>query len=217
MKMHRTWHGVRMRQTRVAADPDQAPRLVTLPTAWDDSAVAGLVSLADCASQGRITLVAAAQAWIDPIAERARDRGIDPSLAERLHRLLLLRRGAPGEAVWQRRAADDPTFVLNLPAFVDASGHFDVADFADAVETAVFALTMAAPDARDIAIGLADLAGLLSALGLEYGAAASRDVARALAMILRARADLASAALARTLGARAQPDFDWPAPPLLAV
>ncbi|MGE0226360.1 MAG: TSCPD domain-containing protein, partial [Acetobacteraceae bacterium] len=42
-------------------------------------------------------------------------------------------------------------------------------------------------------------------------------VARALAMILRARADLASAALARTLGARAQPDFDWPAPPLLAV
>ena len=46
-------------------------------------------------------------------------------LADRLHRLLLLRRGAPTEAVWRLEAEDAPGFVLNLPAFLDSDGQLD--------------------------------------------------------------------------------------------
>ncbi len=228
MKTHRTWHGVRMRQTRIAPDPDQAPRLVTLPACWDEAAAAGLASLAGGeaptgavparlashrAVSGRVTLACAAQAWIEPLGQRARAAGFDINLEDRLHRLLLLRRGAPTDAVWARQTDQDPGFVLNLPAFLDTGGHFDAAGFAEAVETAVHALTFAVPEARDLAIGVADLAGLLAACGVDYGSAAARDIARALATILRGRADAASAALAVRLGARGQVAPDWPAPP----
>ena len=51
--------------------------------------------------------------------------------------------------------------------------------FAEAVETAVTALTLARPGAGRIAVGMADLAGLLAVLGIEYGSdAALRDGAR---------------------------------------
>ncbi|HEY1413106.1 MAG TPA: hypothetical protein VGF36_13250 [Rhodopila sp.] len=42
---HRTWHGVRMRRTDASPDPDTAPRAVTLPVSWDDSAAAALAAL----------------------------------------------------------------------------------------------------------------------------------------------------------------------------
>lgn len=194
-----------MRRTEAAPDPDAALRPVTLPASWDDSAAAALAALAP--GEGAVTLAAAAQAWITPVAADA-----GSPLADRLHRLLLLRRGAPTEAVWHCRAGDAPGFVLNLPAFLDSDGQFDLADFALAVETAVIALTAAAPDARDIDVGMADLAGLLAHLGIDYGSEAARDVARGLAAVLRGRADAASGRLARPGHALRPADCDWRAP-----
>lgn len=204
-----------MRQTAVAADPDQHPCLVTLPTAWDDVAATGLAALAAEANPEvrRVHLVAFAQQWIAPIAHAAEAAGLKIALADRLHRLLVLRRGAPSEAIWTGASDSAPGFVLNLPAFLDAGGHFDAADFAEAVETAVLALTLACPDARDLDIGMADLFGLLAALGIDYGSEAARDIARALAAILRGRADAASGRLGPAGGKRRAIAVNWPTPP----
>ncbi|HEY0182192.1 MAG TPA: TSCPD domain-containing protein, partial [Rhodopila sp.] len=212
---HRTWHGVRMRRIEASPDPDAAPRPVTLPAAWDDSAAAALAGLAP--GNGPVSLAAAAQAWIGPVAAAATETGLDIPLADRLHRLLLLRRAAPTDAVWRLQAEESPGFVLNLPAFLDSDGQLDLADLAEAVETAVITLSFAAPEVRDIDIGIADLAGLLAALGIDYGSEAARDVARCLAAIVRGRADAASGRLAR-LQAPARPAaFDWPTPPAQSV
>jgi ribonucleoside-diphosphate reductase alpha chain len=200
-----------MRRTETAPDPDAAPRPVTLPASWDDSAAAALAALAP--GSGPVSLAATAQAWVTPIAAAAIAAGLDIPLADRLHRLLLLRRGAPSEAVWRNKAGDAPGFVLNLPAFLDSDSQLDLADFAEAVETAVIALSFAAPEARDIGIGMADLAGLLAHLGIDYGSEAARDVARGLAAILRGRADAASGRLARLGQATRPAPFDWPVPP----
>jgi hypothetical protein len=208
-----------MRRTSAGADPDEPRRFITLPAAWEDAAAAGLAELAP--GGGPVALADAAEAWIGPVAARAAALGLTVPLAERLHRLLRSRRGAPSEPVWQGIAVPAPRFVLNLPAFLDPSDGFDVAGFVEAVETATYALALAMPAARRIAVGMADLAGVLAALGLGYGSEAARDVARALAAIVRGRADAASAAsaaLAPVAGPRA-PDGappaaqDWPAPP----
>lgn len=206
-----------MRQVSAAADPDQPPLTVTLPTSWDDVAAEGLAALAVAADADarRIHLANAAQAWIAPVAARAAAIGLEVPLADRLHRLLLLRRAAPTEAMWAGDATRGPGFVLNLPAFLDSAGHFDAADFAEAVETAVITLTCAAPDAREIDIAMADLFGLLAALGIDYGSDAGRDIARALASLMRDRADAASGLLAGTARRVAAPAAaSWPVPPL---
>jgi hypothetical protein len=212
---HRIWHGVRMRRTEAAPDPDAAPRGVTLPVSWDDAAAAALAALAP--GKAPVSLAAAAHGWIAPIAAAAQQAGLDLPLADRLHRLLLLRRAAPTEPVWQGGAAEGPGFVLNLPAFLDADGQFDAADFAEAVETAVIALSFAAPRVRDIDVVIADLAGLLAALGIDYAADSARDTARCLAAILRGRADAASARVGRlgppVAGPMRPADFTWPTPP----
>ncbi len=188
-----------MRRTEVSADPDTSLRMVTLPAAWDQQAAAALAGLAP--GRGPVALTVAAQAWIDPIALAAREAGLDDlKLADRLHRLLLLRRGAPGTAVWQLEAADGPGFMLNLPAFLDNEGQLDLAAFAEAVETAVLALSFAAPEARDIDVGMADLSGLLAALGIDYGSDTARSVGGGLACVLRGRADAASGLVGRVLG-----------------
>jgi ribonucleoside-diphosphate reductase alpha chain len=211
MSPHRVWHGVRMRRAEVSPDPDSAPRLVTLPASWDDAAAMALSALAS--GTGSVTLPGAAQAWIAPIAAAATKAGSDIPLADRLHRLLLLRRAAPTEAVWRLDAESAPGFVLNLPAFLDTDAQLDLSDLAEAVETAVLALSFAAPRARDIDIGMADLAGLLAALGIDYASDAARDVARCLAAIVRGRADAASGRLGRLSGPMRPVAFDWPAPP----
>ena len=215
---HRTWHGVRMRRTEASPDPDHAPRPVTLPASWDDSAAAALVALTpNMSSVGPVTLAGAAQAWIAPIAAAATEAGFDMPLADRLHRLLLLRRGAPTEAIWRLQAEDAPGFVLNLPAFLDSDGQLDFSDIAEAVETAVIALSFAAPQVRDIDVGVADLAGLLAALGVDYGSDAARDIARCIAAIVRGQADAASGRLARLSGPTRPAAFDWPTPPAHAA
>jgi hypothetical protein len=211
MKTNRTWHGVRMRRVMAAADPETAPRQVTLPASWDDAAAAALAALAP---GGRaVTLAAAADVWVRPIAERALRAGIETPLAERLHRMLLLRRGAPSDTIWQGGGDAVPGLVLNLASFYDAGAGLDLPAFAEAIETAVTALTLASPPARRIAVGMADLAGLLARLGIDYATDAARDVGRALAAIVRGRAEAASGALARLFGPIAPAPRDWPALP----
>lgn len=209
---HRTWHGVRMRRAEVPPHPDALPRAVTLPAAWDDLAATALAALAPAGEP--VALTTAAEAWIEPIATAARNAGCDLKLADRLHRLLLLRRGAPTPCVWRRQGADTPGFVLNLPAFLDCDGALDLAAFAEAVETAVLALSFAAPEARDIAVSMADLAGLLAALGIDYGSDAAKSYAAALACVMRGRADAASGWLVRLQGGAGHTSAAWPMPAL---
>ncbi|HVC62528.1 MAG TPA: TSCPD domain-containing protein [Acetobacteraceae bacterium] len=205
-----------MRRTAAGVDPDEPARFITLPAAWDDFAATGLAELAP--GTGPVALPDAAEAWIGPIVLRAAALGLAPPFADRLHHLLRSRRGAPSAAVWQGIADPAPRFVLNLPAFFNPADGFDVAGFAEAVETATFTLALAVPGARRIAVGMADLAGLLAALGMDYGSDAALDIARALAAILRGQADAASAALAPAAGPalpHGAPDavLGWPAPP----
>ena len=201
MKTSKAWHGVRMRRIAMGADPDQPARALTLPAAWDDAAAAALAELAP--GGGPANLAQAADAWIRPIGERARRAGIDVAIGDRLHAMLLHRRGAPSVGIWHGQGGLEPGFVFNLPAFFDPGAGFDASGFGEAVETATIALTLAAPSATRLALGFADLAGLLSALGLGYGGSASLDVARCVAAILRFRAEAASAAMGALFGARA--------------
>ena len=193
MTQIRDWQGVRMR--RVAVED----RMVTLPASWEDTAADALAELAPGA--GAVTLAGAADGWIRPLAERARRAGIELPLAGRLHRLLRSRRGAPRASVWRGEAGPCPGFVLNLREFHDPADGLDLAGFAEAVETAVVALTLACPAAREMAIGAADLAGLLAAMGLAYDSDAARAVAASLAGRLRTTADQASAAMGARFGA----------------
>ena len=211
MKTDRTWQGVRLRQTEAACDPDSPTRLVRLPAAWDDAAAAALCELAPGAS--RLSLPALAQSWILPLSARAKEAGI-AGLADRLHALLLHRQGAPGPSVWRGSPGEAPSFVLNLPAFHDAVAGFDVTAFAGAVTTAAQALHLLAPNAPRYGVSVADLAGLLAALGLDYASKPARDVASCLAAVLRGRVDA-------VLGGP-QPDLlaalpAWPAAPVLCA
>jgi len=210
-KLNRIWHGVRLRKVQAGPDPDARPREITLPATWDQGAAEALASLVP--GEGAVHLPSAAQAWIGPIMERATRAGLDLPLADRLHALLLHRQGAPDEATWRGEAAEEPAFILNLPAFVEPGLGFDHAAFAEAVETAVFALSFAAPDARRIAVAPSDLASLLAALGLDYDSPAARATAAAIATILRCVAEATSGVLAREFGAIAQPWAEWPDAP----
>lgn len=207
MKTDRTWQGVRLRQTAAAPDPDAPARIVRLPAAWDDGAAA---ALCDLAPAGRpVSLPGLAQAWIRPVTAGARDAGC-PDLPARLHALLLHRRAAPTADIWLGQPSDTPGFVLNLPAFLDPAAGFDSAAFTDAAVAAAQALTLIAPNAVRYAVSMSDLAGLLAALGLEYGSAEARAVASCLAAILRGRVDAVLAGPQRDLLAMVP---GWPAPP----
>lgn len=198
MRTNRTWQGVRMRRIEAGADPDQPPRTVSLPAAWGIEAARALAALAPAGVPADPRLMA--EAWIGPIAERSPPpsplplwEGTEeasapiPPLSDRLHAMLLRRQGAPAPAVWRGRPAEDPRFILNLPAFFDADLGFDAAAFGVAVETAVLALALAAPDAPRIVVAIADLAGLLTSLGLDYATQPARDAASAVAALLRER------------------------------
>ena len=210
MKTPKMWHGVRMRKIALGADPDQPARTLTLPAIWDDAAAAALAELAP--GTGPASLAQVAEAWIRPIGDRARRAGIELPLEERLHALLLHRQGAPTDPIWRGQSEPEPGFVFNLPAFLDPNAGFDAAAFGNAVETATIALTLAAPSALRLALRVADLAGLLSALGLTYGEPAALDIARCIAAILRFRAEAASAAMAEQFGILAM-SRNFPPPP----
>ncbi len=214
MLTNRTWRGVRMRRLEIGPDPDAAPRRVSIPAGWDDAAAAALAALAP--GSGPALLPDVAGDWIRPIAESAREAGLVPEIGEQLHQLLLRRRGAPTVDIWRaepRRAAAMPGFVLNLPAFYDPDFDFDVHGFTGAVDLAVTALTVLHPSADRIGIGIADLDGLLAALGLDFDSTASRQVATCIAALLRGTAEGASAALSARFGGGAPPRADLPIPP----
>jgi len=205
----RVWQGVRMRKVRAGADPDSPKRALTLPASWDDAAAEALAALLPDGAP--MLLAAGAELWIRPIAARAAELGIADPLADRLHRLLLSRRGAPTAPIWQGVATTEPGYVLNLAAFHDPLHGFDVEGFGVAVEAAVFGMALAAPRARRIGIAIADLAGLLAALGLAYDSEAARLVAANIAALLRARADAASSMFAEQ-SSLVSPDWRLPAP-----
>ncbi len=144
----------------------------------------------------------AAEAWIRPIEASARQAGL-PDVGGKLRALLLVRRGAPTAPVWQGAAGSEPGFVLNLAAFHDPSLGFDLPGFSEAVETATIALSLASPAAARIGVVVADLAGLLAALGIDYDSAAARDVAAGICGLLRVVSEATSADLADTFGALA--------------
>jgi len=197
-----------MRRIEAAADPDSPPRQLTLPAAWDETAAAALAALSPGDRPASLPLVA--EGWIAPIAARAAAAGLDRSIGAALYALLLHRQGAPEAAVWRGEATGLPGFVLNLPAFFSPETGFDAEAFAAAVRLAVTALTLAVPAAPRLAVGFADLAGLIAALGLDYDSRAAREIAACLAALLRGTADAASA------GCTARPVVGaatWPAPP----
>jgi hypothetical protein len=199
MKAIRAWQGVRMRQLAAGDDPDAPARLLTLPASWDDAAGAALASLAP--GQGAAHLAVVAEGWIRPLNERAREMGLAP-VGEALHAMLRRRQGAPSAGIWRGEPEEMPGFVLNLAGFHDATLGFDVACFEACVETAVTALTLAAPGGARIGVGVAELAGLLACLGLDYDGDAARALAGCVAALLRGRADAASARLAGLFGVR---------------
>lgn len=191
-----------MRRAQAGRDPDAPPRPLTLPASWGEAAAEALAALGP--GSGPVSLVAAAETWIRPLAARARGAEADPPLEDRLHAMLLHRQGAPTPPVWRLEACERPGFVLNLAAFHDPAGGFAVEAFARAADTAAAALALACPGARRVAVAMADLAGLLARLGLEYDSAEARAIGACLAALLRGRVDRA---LAETGGP------DWPAPP----
>ena len=130
-----------------------------------------------------------------------------------LHDMLIRRRGAPGQTVWEKagwekagRPGDDaPRFVFNLPAFLEPGIGFDCDAFRDAVDIATVALTVLRPDARRLALGFADVDGLLAGLGLDYDSHAARSIAGYVAALLRGRAESTSARLSDITGRSFRP------------
>jgi hypothetical protein len=215
MRTSKAWHGVRLRWVEAAGDPDAHLSRVQLPASWSDAAAAAIAAMAP--GTRMIGLPALAEGWMAPAALRADEAGLftKASFTAALHDLLLRRRGVPGQAIWEMPKAsgqDRPRFVFNLPAFLDPGAGFDCDGFRDAIDIATVALTVLRPDARRLALGFADLDGLLAALGLDYDSQAARDVAASIAALLRGRAECTSARLSGITGRSFDPE-SWASPP----
>ena len=212
----KVWQGVRMRRAQAGVDPDGPLRALHVPAMWDDAAAQALAAMLP--DQGPSLFAASAEMWIRPIAQRAASLGLSDTLSDRLHRLLLERRGAPCPAIWQRLPVSRPAYVLNLGAFFDAALGFDVDAFSSAVETAVIGMALVTPGTRRLAIGMSNLAELLASLGLAYNSEEARRVAANIAAVLRGRADAASSLFAEQ-ATLITPDWKLPAdcPPLPAL
>jgi ribonucleoside-diphosphate reductase alpha chain len=188
-----SWRGIRMRRLEIGADPDAKPEPAVIPVTWPEQSAAGLVALR--ATPRLIEASAAAAAWIDPIAARAIAAGAEPDIARILHELIISRRAAPSSGLWRGTPEAIPGFIFNVSQFLDDAQQFDTEGFGEAVETAVFALSLANPTAQRLALGMADLAMLLARLDLDYASEAARSLAATLAGLLAAHADIASAGL----------------------
>jgi hypothetical protein len=194
-------------------------RRVALPATWEPEAAAALAGLAPGA--GPVSLPRAAEAWIDRVLSRGLAAGVleaaeAPGFAEGLRALLLTRRAAPGLDIWRNsgKPAAESRFVLNLPAFLEPEGGFDLEGYAEACTLAVRALdALGAGQATRLRLGFADLAGLLCGLGLAYDSDAARATAAGIAALTRGTAEAESGRLAARLGAREPVALLWPAPP----
>ena len=205
---HKSWHGVRTRKAFAAPDPDEAARQIVLPASWDDRAAEALAALAP--GEGPVTLQDAATGWIAPIAQRAQRAGIETDIATALHTLLITKRGTATDQVWRGGGFKSPGFVLNLPAFHNPEHGFDTEAFATAAGTAATAMALLSPTSATLCVGMSGLAGLLAAMDLDYDSDTARNVAAALAYVLRTQADSASASLAVQFGALSQSEAVTP-------
>jgi ribonucleoside-diphosphate reductase alpha chain len=215
MRTSKAWQGVRLRWVEAAGDPDAQPARIRLPASWSDGAAAAIAAMAPGARM--MSLPQLAEGWIALAAHRADEAGLftKASFMAALHDLLIRRRAVPGQAIWEKPGAlgqERPRFVFNLPAFLEPGTGFDCDGFRDAVDIATVALTVLRPDARRLALGFADLDGLLAGLGLDYDSQAARDVAASLAALLRGRAECTSARLSGITGRSFRPE-SWASPP----
>ncbi|MBL6455038.1 hypothetical protein JMJ55_06860 [Belnapia sp. T6] len=215
------WEGVALRRIRAGADPDATPRPVALPIGWDADSAAAIAALAP--GEGPVALPRLAEAWIGRVTRCGLRAGLfeergAAQLAEGLRALLLTRRGAPGIEIWRgevpKSGRAEPRFVLNLPAFLEAEGGFDLEGYAEACALAVRALdALGGAKANRLRLGFADLAGLLAGLGLPYDSREARNTAAAIAALTRGAAEAESGRIAARLGAREPVALLWPAPP----
>jgi len=211
MRTIRLWQGVRMRQVEAAADPDGAPRTITLPATWDDAAAEALAVLSP--GTGAVSLAAASSIWLGVVGQRAKQAGVSTDIVLALHGLLRRRQAAPNAAIWLGEG-DAPGFVLNLGGFHDPLRGFDLAGFAEAGRAVARACRLLAPDAVRYEIGLAGLDDLLAAIGLDYASRLARDTAACLAALLRAETALG---LEDDQGDLLAAGANWPAPPTRAA
>ncbi|HEV7265991.1 MAG TPA: hypothetical protein VGN83_13890 [Falsiroseomonas sp.] len=212
------WEGVALGRLRAAPDPDSPKRAVAVPLEWGEEEAAALAALAP--GSRPVALPRLAEGWIGALLERGRKLGTladaaeAHGFAEALRALLLARRGAPGAGIWRGETRGQPRFVLNLAAFLDHEGGFDSADYAAAVAVAARALDIwTGGKAPRLAVGFADLAGLLAGLGLAYDSAAGRATGAAIAALTRGAAEAESGRIAERLGAREPVALLAPSPP----
>lgn len=212
------WEGMALWRVRAAPEPDTAPRPIALPVAWEEEEAAAIAAIA--AGTGPVAFPRLAESWIAPLAARGRKLGLLADAAEAdefakgLRSLLLTRRGAPGLSIWRGDAKAPARFVLNLPAFLDAEGSFDSEAYARACALGVLALDIwTGAKAPRLALGFADLAGLLAGLGLRYDSPEARSAGAAIAALTRGAAEAESGRLAERLGAREPICLLAPAPP----
>ncbi|MCE2565667.1 vitamin B12-dependent ribonucleotide reductase [Komagataeibacter sp. FNDCF1] len=125
------WNGVRMRTVEAAADPDDAPRSVTLPADWDDTAAEALARLTP--GHGPVSLPEEAAHWIDDLCMGETSGPAVRPVARALSCLLLMRQAAPAQGLWQGHHDRRPGFVVNLAAFVEADSSFMARDFVAAL------------------------------------------------------------------------------------
>lgn len=111
-----------------------------------------------------------------------------------------------------------PLAAINLLALADARGHVDVALFSHVVRMSTLMLDISVGvaqypsrdmarrtlDTRPIGLGLANIAGLLTRLGVPYDSAPARATAAAVSALLTAEAANSSADMAKELGAFAE-------------
>ncbi|HQT88468.1 MAG TPA: TSCPD domain-containing protein [Acidiphilium sp.] len=193
------WRGVRLATLTLALGEDgPMSARAMIPASWPERCAAGLLAMRPPVGSAPVHLIDAAMGWIRPLMDRAALLGLDLTV---LHAALRDRCAAPSAGVWRGEAERVPGFVLNLPQFIDADGGFDQERFGAVAEAAVIALALIAPEAPDVAVGVADLALFLAQLDLDYGSEAARERACAVAALLAAHADWASARLA-ALGLR---------------
>ncbi|MBS7810994.1 TSCPD domain-containing protein [Roseococcus pinisoli] len=211
------WEGVALRRTRIGADPDAPPRALALPANWEEEAAAALAALAPGA--GPANLPRAAESWIARALARGEKSGLlgpkeAAHLAEGWRALLLSRRGSPGAETWRGDARAEPRFVLNLPAFLEPDGAFDLEGYAEACALGVMFLeAVTGGKSARLRLGFADLAGLLAMLDLVYDSTEARQVAAGIAALTRGAAESQSGRLAARLGAREPVALIWPTPP----